>query len=1413
MITRTEDTSFDTDYDIFSLAGRAALIGGGIYAINQSIDEGIFKRKLDNTFKSRKNTHIQALKETIKNDIQANKQERTVRDYAFKKNNFFDFAENQERKFVRTSFDNIGDRLPKGYASKYNKNSSSLLDELEELHQTVIAHGGNPIEYYVGYGEDKMINHIQIKTDAGKFDVHVVDNEGMIKMGDNKYVARNYYTHAGNDLKEIFGSDVGTVRFIRENYGKLKNKEISINEMRHRFQESLYYSDKNFGSLLVGEKANPLLINTMRSSAIQNPYASIVNKQMGRSTFQRFKKKQSEKGRASGSASDINKGILHLEDAPFYKIPFLDITSNPKQLFRNIKHKTFDDKEEFISNVQALFLKDEDMNLLKEELANRGINIGELAAEELLVNKAKAGKIINSNRSISVNSEYASDFSDYLLNKMSEVAGFENPEKFSLAIKEKGFESFSKETQEKLRKISLDDYKVHLETELAKSRKKSQAYLSVNKSLDHTGGDLETRLYYSEAEKLKKEGKLEEAINQLNNEIDNRGQQLRDRNIFGKNVDGEIVALDNAYEGLFIDDLHYSSKKELTYRLRRENRLGVGDKIHDPSGELKALIKGEVDDLPGVLEAVYKRKHNVTDVPEHIKSYFKKVHFIANDAQLKNRTVTSRNAYSVLKGISEEAGLKGNQKVNDILSSFQKNYDKMDGEARLKVWHDLEAVAREQGTTLHDLSGFETGIGFSTSKMVAYGESAIDMGAGGLGFFSERHIKMFEAMGMKHFVSDIMNRRVNKGVGRTYADFKMATDLLRDTKYQGHFNLDDLDSNFMENVFPLLGKEEGSVFKFRQNYLNGKIEHGATFVNLGEEIGGINKIAIFSSEDLRGYLGHQIGSKGTYQKYVELEQITRNILEEAKTRKDPKKLESLIKNYTTAIGQMDNSLSKKILGDKVVKSLYGQVTSGGIGLKEYAEQLAKTHGTKTALPFVATVSDKKFIEMYGKDSLERFKKNGISDAWAMATREPYEGLSSVPVNVVPESAFKDISSLGNERIGVITEAKNNILKMLFGDTDGDSLSLIPGTTGKSAEQIRELAIGNSPEAIAFREAQKMKTEMSLKGRKQKSILEMSFSEIRDSVFYAKDLEKHFVGIASNAMKPLHELNALKHGNGLDPEKFYKIENSLHIFAENVIKGKHQTLEELKSGKAQRVLDALTGIESFKDASLTDRIKFFREYSDDIFLGDAAHIGSRIRAGENSDEIKKILDEAGVNHNVLEDNSWYKQMTSDDFMNSIMETADLSKDVKGNIDEATRLAREEVFNTVTESARKRKELIESIAVDSQEFEKMFKGAGAKVFKYAIAPAAVIGLLGTVFHSRSTLNASGETSDNKKNVYVKGGSVNMNNPKYMKPEVQGTASGGFSINKYSAGRSGGDITINDHTRNFNYYDMQDKINRGY
>lgn len=1411
MITQNEDKSIDVDYDIFSFAGRTALIGGGIYAINQSVKEGKFNRVQGNTFKRRENKVVQALKDTIsKNSDAPSRAEKA--DVSFTQPRYFQNLDKTKSLNRYVGLDKIEEGLTGGYKNR----SARLFDSISRLHEKLTyAKNGVAPTMITRYAKDnKTIEFIGFETPSGMARIHVVDQEGMVKTGSsaqNRYAARSFYSNIGTDVGEIYGSDVGMVDFFTENVDRLMSGELSLKEVNHAYQESLQYSDKQFGETLSVDRINPEIQRIITDSSMPDPLlklnkrgklekgANFRRQPIGEKSQKKLMKKEALAGRAQLGASDIAAGIIHTTESPIYKIPFLSETNNPKQLFRNVQYRNTDGDLAYMSRQDTLFMSKDDLQLLREELKADGKVLGELSPEQLLVNKKRAGTVIDRTRSESINPNKMTDHSEFLMKEMENITGLDNV-KLSEALSKDGFNAFDSTIQEKLRKLSTDDYSSYLQRQLKESIAKRNTFLTSNSTLQ-----------------------TPEEFARLNGEISNWETKLKNSDLFGSSPDElNIIRLGREHKGLNIDNMHFIDGK-LTFQFRRENKLSANSKIHDSSGETKSIIKAEVDNMPEYLSRVYKKKFEVNEVPKHIKDDFDKITFIANEEAMKTDAI-ARNSYSMFNGILNEAGLSKDPEINAILEDFKSEYGFNSASDNMKVFKKLDAVAKERGTSLHKLSGKDLGIGFSTQKIVAFGNAAVDMGYGGEAFFSERHVKMFHALGLKNFTNEMVAGRNNKGVIRAYKDLQHSNKMLKDAKFQGSFNLDDMSNGFLQNIFPNLDSDTADVLAHRNKFLSDRGVKGTAYVNLGEEIEGINKIAIFNTQELTGHIGAKIGSSGEYKKYTELDSITHQILVEASRKnKDPERLQKLVQNYKAAIAQLDAGLKKGIFKGKAEKGMYGLISSGRDGMEKYAEKLAESMGTKKALPFVAAVSDKKFIEMFGKDAYQQFKKTGLSKSWAMATREPVEGLSSVPLNIVPSSFFKDLNSLTDDAISVITNPDKNgfsLLKALFGDTDGDAFSLVAATSDESARELAQLAYGNSDDAISYRNAQAIKSKLSMKGQKQMSILEASLEEIREATFHAKDLEKGMVGIVSNALSPLHEVNMLKNGGGVDMPKYGRVENYLHIFAENILKGKHQTIEQLRTGNALRTLSAIVGTEEFANASVSDRIKNLRSFHDQLFLADGAHLGDRIRSGEKSAELIEEMKKLNIDSDTYLNEDWFQKMTSETSMADLLETADLSKRSASAMDAAMELSVEEVDEVLSANQKNNKKIIENMLENAEEAKGMMKGIGGNIMKYAVLPAAAFGFLGTLMGSKSRISQEGEVSDGQENhsksdgsAYKIAGAPQMNNPKYMQSQVVGTGKGGFQIDKYTSQRGGGNVTYTDHTRSFDRLDMMDVIERGY
>lgn len=1446
MITRTED-NLDVDYDIFSLAGRAALVGGGIYAINRSIEQGVFKKGKESLLNKRTNKYTQKLADVISPDIKKQPVSNKT-NYSFKDSQFFNFDEDaydpNSQKRLSSTYGKINfgkgktkvlqDFLNGGFKGQ----SKDLFNELVRLQDTVVAadysdefkglkSNKTSGQIRLNFGDNGTLSNITIHSKAGNLTIHPVDKEGFVTMGargQNRYVSKAFYKNDGHKIGSIYGSDVGLTRYLADNYEKILRGDISLQEIKHKYMQSLQYDDKNF-NLADAKRMNPATVDMVRTSAMPDPYRPI-----GKNAQKTIMRHAAVRGLAFSGASDITKGIINLEGNPIETIPFLKETSNPKQLIRsNVGYVDSDGKGGFLSQENTLFMDEEDLKLLRNELSARDINLGELAKEELLINSNRAGYLVDNTRSLEINTKKLSGASEFLLNKMSSVAGL-SPEEFSLKIKQGGFEAFDSGTRQKLKAIGLKDYHNYLKRELDLSFIKRKALMAANKGVMSWGSNPDEIAAFREAELLRDQGKLKDTLKQTRKEITTRVQEYRNQNILGMSKDGSgVVKMKKVHNDLLMDDLHYSGNS-LTFQFRRIKKLGQGDKIHDPSGEVKAIIKGSIPDLPKILEKIYKRKNRTKEVPNHIRERFLNTTFIANKSAMKS-TIDSRNAYSMFHAIKEENKLRPNQAITKVLDEFNRNYLSMTDEERVGIFNKLDEIVSGD---FQSVAGLDTGVGFSKNKLIAFGNAAQDMGAGGLGFFSERHINLFTAMGASSFAKEIISRRENQGTISLYNDVMKTQSLLNDTKYSGFIDFDKLNSqDFLDNVFPKYLDEGESVFDIRSKYLAKYTKNGAAMVSLGEEIGGYRNIPIFNSEALQGYIGNKIGSSSDYKKYAELDSLTEQIIREVKKpNKSRAKLETLIKDYDVAIKQMTGSLRDDLFKGKVRNSLYGQVSSAGQGLGDYADRLARKFKTKNAQSFVVAVNDNKFIEMFGEEALEQFKKTGLSNYWAMATREPVEGLSSIPVNVVPSSGFKDIEHLDDTRISLIDGIKNNIMKMLFGDMDGDSLSLIAASGEKAAQELQELAYGNSDRSIAFRKHQENKTKFSLKGKESKRLVDEALSKIRESTYLAKDLEKGFVGVVSNALKPIREANALLNINEGNIDKYYNIENTLHTFIENIIKGKHQSTEDLLSNRGARLLDAITANGDFAKASVTDRIKYFREFTDELFLGPAAKFGDRIRSGERSQELiteiadslaggkEGALEDAFKRANEMLDDTSFTDLTSNQAMQDLMEVSDLSKKGVSPMDDALELAKEEAENALSSQGKSSKVLLEQIKENAQEAKKMMNGLGGNIAKYALLPAAAFGFLGTIFGAKSSISSEAEFSDGQKKhdntqarIFKPLGSDNMRQQKYMKPEISGQARSGFNIDRYASGHGTGEVRYTDHTRNFDYFDMQDKITRGY
>lgn len=1511
MITNTED-KFDVDYDIFSFAGRATLIGGGLYALDKSIKDGVFKSGPKDMGKLN-NKYVSDMAEVLKQDnVSASKK---VDDIAkIKPRSFFKASPKRPLPITLAGVHDeevisLRDLLDGGYKNR----SAGLIEGLEALRNEVrvldaddeflelrkrksnVVSGRMTVQRDVN---GKVLS-VGIDSLAGKHIINVVDKDGRITIGDNQYLTRSQFSPDGLKPGKEYGVDVAQVRFLKENHAKMLRGELSHQEVRSRLNKTLTYD----GKVYHGKSGNRIDANVRKN--ILNSAQDNVFSPMNHIARAAVMKEAAINGHGVASATNLNDGIIRLYGDAIGDIDGLAYTSNPNQLFRaNTFYIDPEGNKKAITDVNMAFLDKKQMERFQKIAKEKyGFNFGDLAKEELIANSKLLGSVGDNSRSLQIRGDHLTDASEFILEEMQKITGLSRDE-FETKIRDSGFDAFDSEVRKKLQTIGTLDYTNHIKKELKASSQKRRALLHANntdfdalnkererladlknvlsgrlkgkprvgealkkeapefanrlnllyeKYSDYSKNSLQVELdtvnkklkdlnkkfkhglmktsEFEEAMKLKQQGLLERTIINTESHHTSLIEKMRDSFTFGLSKDKmQIQRISKEYRGLTIDNMHIGQDGEITFSLLKTSKIGQGIKGIDEAGEAKAVFKSASDFIGEILIDMHL-EDNKTITDEERKAY-ENVHLLANKNAMKDE-ITDRNLADTIISIRQKNAANKNPEVTKLLNEFDSS--KKGNSDYEKLIRDLDKLGNGD---IQQFVGTEYSSAFIKAKSIAFGSAAEDLGAGKLGFIAERHIALMIGSGLQNFASSVIRRKTTLGATKNFIEFSKVQDIMKSSVNAGYINFDQLEGakpdssfyKFMSEVFPSVTEEGMSNLdnlKSREATLRklGKYENGAAFVSLNGNFNGYNKIPIFANESIMGLIGEQIGFDGDYKRYTEIDRLTKDILYEAYSpNRSEKKLKTLLTNYDEAMKQMGSTLKDKILSGKVKNSMVGQASSGSKALNDYSDAIFNK-GIKHAAPSVAAVSKKQFIDMFGQEHYDHFIKHGKSKSWAFAIREPVEGLSGLPVNVVPASSFDGISDLTDGRVALVANRSNSILNMVFGDYDGDQLSLIAATDDASTEEISRLATSNEADAVAFRLNQEIKTKFQLKGAHSKSILSNDLAALTLSNYYAKDLEKGFVGIASKSLEGLHAVNS-RINTG---EDYYRTKTILHTVAENIIKGKSQSIDDLRQKKSQQILNAIIGNEEFGKASITERISKFREFIDDVMLGDASHFGDRLRKGEKgADFVKEIatalggktqeeIEKSMARADDLVHGGWFASTTNDDAMEKLMKVSGLSK---RGVDDVADSVENIISQELGASQHRLAQLGEKTAETLADQKRMFKGTMGNAMKYAILPAAAFGILGTVFGARSNITPevefsdSGRTHERSSNSPIQLAlSPNMKRPTHMKPEVKGQAQTGFQINKYASSHKVGSMRLQDDTRNFDYFDMQDKMERGY
>ncbi|MDD3412430.1 MAG: hypothetical protein PHY47_00355 [Lachnospiraceae bacterium] len=1406
------ERNFEVSHDPFSLAGKAALLGGALYSIDKTDFSGLarFRSQRDNKFKK----NLASIISNSSKNIQKKKNNFSIFRSKYASNNLV--KANKDTIFAK-SIDEVIQKMSGGFRG----NSATFGDELRNIYNQIVHKEGVPtLSYVMREGEIAQIN---LRTKNANIPFNPVTKSGSVFAGkalNSNFVSRQLYHHnaAGTSY---YGEDVGMARAVNRNLDAILSGQMSTSYIKHAFDSARFYNDSED---MLALNSNPVQIDLMRKSQIEDPGLKINRLQMSSETRRHFMLKKAAENRAVSGPSDISKGITHDLDSPLHSKPFLLDTPDPKKAIRDVQIKNMDGSVSYNANRNVLFADENFLKHFKDVASERGIHIGELASDQAIFNSDRMGTLIDKSRRISVAEEGMSELSEGILDKLASAAGM-TPEQISEIFDEGGdLNSFSGEVQEKMRSIKLGDHRNEL---LAERDRIVSGYKQEmnNASLKQLGPD-----------------KLDELKRNYDSELLKINERLDQSNYLGKNIDFvRDVHVEKGMEDLFVDNI---SKENGQFKvgLRREELIGAGVKIHGSSGETKVVGKESVSRFQEIAEEAYTRSGN--ELTPELKKIIGTIDMIEPIESIKTG-ITDRNTSALLDSARHRAISENNTELAQVLDNYNRDYIGMNEAQRKSIFSTIEEMT---GMGLDKYANQSlNGLGVVKNMEIALGKTASDMGAGGLAFVSRRHLENFSALGGDDFVEDILSRRANPEAVDAAEEFYRTMDAVKSGK-KNVISINDISTDDIAEFFPNVENADiNEIIERRAARLKQLGIDGDAIIDLGREVSGVSRIPLLAHSSYNGIIGAKIGaSQGETRQFSELDESVRRVLYEMKSRNpEEKRLLTAIENHQNAIKMTKGTLTNNYTKDKIKQGINGIVTSAPDGLHEYSRQLSK--GVENALPNFAVISDSDFRNMFGKDKFNEvadfIEKNGTytrdtifgekntfkPNAFAMLTREPVENLNHMPTAVLPASMFN--SNIRDGQISVITEKRSNgwtrsFMDFLYGDTDGDMGSLVAATNEKSENFIKRLHSGNDEVATLYRQTQMDKADLQLKGHAkygynpdgtERGLIDVPEIERRQTQLAQKLSEKANIGILSKGLEPAHNAARSMAVNGGDlasQAKFQRIENALGFISEFTLKGKHQTQKNLMEGRSMELLEVITGSGSHSKSSVAERKASTLKILDEMILGEGNHsLAESIRQNGRTQETLEALRKAGHSEGIA-DISYFRSFGNTETIGDVIDAIEQGKTMGNTAEQVIQYSSEGVDSEAFKRSARR----ESITAITENVKNASFQGGKNFLKYALAPAAAIGFIGTLVGSKGEVRAVGQENytDNQKRHFSSNHTPKpviepqMRKPKYEHVQIRGQSSQQqFNPNNLP---NNSNVRFEDNQRTLNKYEIQELVERG-
>jgi len=1398
MIERIELESNRTDWA--ALLGRGALVAGTGYAgykTYKDIDSpflktGFFRNEMSKLLKEKN------VKERVAKEPYGKTYEEILDGTKAKFYTRYSQIKPEGRLDVMSMLGRQIDRYGQGYKGQ----SADLYSQLTGLYEDLVRKGSTPKVFTRGMNTG--LGQIRLEADIGerkvRFDVSAVNKEGTIALGsslENKYASRGILKDFNAITGEAIGADVALVRRYRESLNEIASGGISARDISRSINEKAIYEEVE-GARDAIRAEGSVLQKIRREQVVVDPFQELTAKGLQ----ERMKRLMKVPGYSAGSSAQFAKGIINnpqsliasglpgaAESASAYQLPRMSEFTGVKP--STIKWTEAQNFAEFkvatVNNQEAL----------KRVLKQRGYKIGELAAEEILLNNTNNVGIKNRLYTHTIDLQRdPTKLIDRLIKRIATESGMTVAAVSEQMKSERGLTNINIDINEGYKKLA--ERKEKLESDLRMLNRMGTDQVK-------TGGKSYDKRY------------IKKSLSKVNTSMSDYG-------ILGYSPDTEELTRLKGAEELENKIIQMRIRDDkMSIAVESHFKFGEGSKTFSGGGGGKWTVKNLVD-VEDILEQTEWQGTTGTEKlateaelkASGIKGMFTGTQIISTEApiRIKEGTIAGREAMPAIMSYSTSLAQNQNIAETEKLRRLKELGveggefigTKLTGEeliGKIRSWH--------KDSPLEDIFG---GVSHETSKVSDILLSAdihtIQSGFGGKASLSERAAYNFQALGLNEFAQDVMRRRaLASDPLAQFKELQEGESLIADATARGRSVEQFADPAVMKAAFQENIAQRGEYLKSER-----------VTIDLGKNIAGIEKVNIYASEKMAPYIGKQVGGDLT-----KLDRTTRNLISSVASGGAETAQIAAAEKYKAARQSVQKSVEKSLIKGKINKSMYGQAASSLEGMDEAAGALGKKMGMEGMTAPLIAMSQKDIQRNFGAKAAKRAKEG---DLWGMITREPVEGIhSTVPVKIARAEDF----GAKNVKKGIVylsgeDQAKSMLRKSLFVDFDKDPLHIIAATTDKSTAEIKNFMMDEKNiMGKAYKQSLARMSSFDLKSRTPRDISAIDEMMRIDVNIATKGMEKGSIGVFSNEFKNIHIGLREQLGRNMSEagaEKFMLGEDLSHLYIENILKAKHQSAEAIVRGDTQKVLDILQSQDSLSLQKRT--VELQSAYDKMVFGKEGSKIGEEIRNLNVDQSVSPALASRMGYADKIEDATTIQKAT-------VQAQAHRSVSSFGNIENVVRahdigveLQKKTSYTAglADKSISTRLKLLESLNDIKGVTKKiMFKGL-KNVGNWAILPTAAIGLAASLTTKPATLTPVASAGSKHEDAYEGVGEVSVPKTIFDIPEqkvtsaqIRGQVSSNTNFQYLSemSNSNGADIRVSDHRAHTNKYKIEEMIKRGY